>query len=439
MRDDASVDPALVTRLTAAVQAALEADATARVQSGRDRLERSGQQALAVKVCRDELVRIDTESLSEGRSPLDSAQERSLIGRVLALAVGLGPVELILVDPTVEEIVATRFDLVFVYRSDGSVEQLTERLWATEAEMVAWLSHLARTAGRTERQFNSQCPQLVMRLGDGLRLAASRDVSQHVTFALRRNTLGKVTLADLVGLEMFPEVIAEFLAACMRGTELRLVFSGPTGSGKSTMVRACMAEFGPLTRVVIIEDTAELDFFDPALHPNVESWEERLANNEGEGHVSPKDNVRHSLRYRPDWLVYGEVRSSDAAVPMLQAMTHGQSSLTTVHSPSAIGALDKLALYLGTGEDKLPREVAHDQLSQAVDFVIHLDRLPGGKRVVSEIVEVAGYDGTRCTTNTILGRDGSGRVSITNRLTGRHSEALRRAGFDDTRLGGGLR
>ena len=112
------------------------------------------------------------------------------------------------------------------------VEQLDERLWASEAEMTAWLSHLARTAGRTERQFNAQVPMLVMRLGDGLRLAATRDVSKHVSFALRRNTLGKVTLADLVGRQMLHRVVADLLRACMRSSEIRIVFSGPTGSGQ---------------------------------------------------------------------------------------------------------------------------------------------------------------------------------------------------------------
>ena len=205
---------------------------------GPARLGRGGQEALADKVLRQELQRIDTDRLATGAPRLTADEERALVERVLALSVGLGPVELLLADESVEEVVATRFDLVFVYRSDGSVEPLEERLWATEAEMEAWLAHLARTAGRTERQFNGQAPLLVMRLGDGLRLAATRDVSQHVSFALRRNTLGKVTLADLVGLGILPEPVGELLAACMRSSEIRLVFSGPTGSGKSTLVRA---------------------------------------------------------------------------------------------------------------------------------------------------------------------------------------------------------
>lgn len=429
----------VVVELTASVQEALVAEATERVQSGRARLDRRGQEVLAESVVRDRLQLLDAERLSSGAARLDELDEQRLMDRVLALSVGLGPVELLLADPKVEEIVATRFDLVFVYRSDGSVEQVDERLWSSEAELSSWLSHLARTAGRTERQFNPQAPMLVMRIGDGMRLAATRDVSRSVSFSLRRNTLGKVTLADLVGLGMMPTVVADLLRACMRASEIRVVFSGPTGSGKTTAVRACLGELGPLVRVVIVEDTAELDLFDPVLHPNVESWEARLPNNEGEGAIGQGAQVKHGLRYRPDWLVCGEVRDSDAAVPMLKAMTHGQSSLTTVHSATAVGALDKLALYLGTGEDRLPPEVAHHQLHQAIDFVVHLDRGADGQRRVLEIVEVAGFDGQRCTTNTIMTRDASGEPVTMRRLEQRHAVALRRAGFDDALLGGGFR
>lgn len=434
-----NVDLVLLTKLTAAVQTGLVDDATKRVQSGRPSLARSGQEALAESILRDELQRIDSERLSSNGVRLDESAEQLLIERVLALAVGLGPIEMLLLDEQVEEIVATRFDLIFVYRSDGTVEVVHERLWSSEAELVSWLSHLARTAGRTERQFNPQAPLLVMRLGDGLRLAATRDVSKNVSFSLRRNTLGKITLADLVGLGMITESIAGLLRAAMSSSEIRIVCSGPTGSGKTTMLRACLGELDRLDRVVVIEDTAELDLFDPVLHPNVESWETRLANNEGHGAITQGEQVKHALRYRPDWLVCGEVRDSDAAVPMLKAMTHGQSSLTTVHAASAVGALDKLALYLGTGEDKLPPEVAHNQLHQAVDFVVHLERGVDGRRRVTEVIEVAGFDGQRCTTNTVMELDDSGAPRTLRRLEQRHARLLGRAGFDDAALGGAFR
>ena len=203
------------------------------------------------------------------------------------------------------------------------------------------------------------------------------------------------------------------------------------------MARACLGELGPLQRPHIIEDTAEIDLWHAIDHPYVESWEERLANNEGEGAITQGPLVKHALRYRPDWLVAGEVRDSDAAVPMLKAMTHGQSSLTTVHAHSALAGLDKLALYLGTGEDKLSLEAAHHELSQAIDFVVHVERGVNGRRYVSEVIEVAGYENGRCTTNSVYSAEPSGVAGQSvQRLTRFHADKLTRAGFDIAELGG---
>lgn len=428
------LDRRIEVRVRERVLQVLEAELAARVDSGRTKLDAVGTEALALDVIARELQAIDAERLAANSNRLSPAVEQELTDQVLAMVVGLGPVELILADENVEEIIATRWDLVFVYRSDGSIELLDYQLWSSETELAEWLAHQARTAGRTERQFNAQRPLLVMRIGEGLRLAAHRDVAQHVGFALRRNTLGKVTLDDLVGLEMMPAPVAELLRAVMRSTEMRVVFAGPTGAGKSSMARACLAELSPDKHVVIIEDTAELDFFDEVTHPNVESWEVREANAEGEGGISMGELVKHGLRARPDWLVAGEVRDSDSSVPMVKAMTHGQSSLTTVHAADAVGALDKLAVYLGTGLDKLPATVAHQQLSLAIDFIVHADRLPDGRRYVTEIAEVEGFDGNRCTINQIFAHDIHGGPTGTGAMTDRRKTRLARAGFDSAQL-----
>ena len=433
-------DPQLSAELIRTVQDALEAEATRRSTNALPGLgDKTQREAFAVAVLKREFLKLDERRLSDGAARLTPADEAELTERVLAEAVGLGPADLLLADETIEEIVATRHDLVFVMRSDGTRELVDDVLWRSEKALTDWVAHLARTAGRTERQFNAQNPTLVMRIGEGLRLAATRDVSQHVSFALRRNTISKGGgLGGLVGRAMMPPVIADLFRACMASDEMRIVIVGGTAAGKTTLARACLDELDPMKRVVIIEDTAEIDLFDPALHPDVESWEERHANSEGEGAVTIGQLVKHALRYRPDWLVCGEVRESDAAVPMLKAMTHGQSSLTTVHANSAVAGLDKLALYLGTGEDRLPIDVAHHQLSQAIDFVVHVDRGVGGKRFVSEIAEVAGYDAGRSTTNTIYtAEDGDGHTM--QRLTQAHVTRLAAAGFDANALGGGWR
>ena len=431
----------LVTRLVEAVQTAMVAESARRATAGEPAIaSRLQQEAFVGKVLTGELQRIDALRAAGGVGRLTEADEEELRERVVADTVGLGPAELLLADRAVEEVMAPRWDLVFQGLADGSVRQVLEQPWRDEKAMAVWLAHLARTAGRTERQFNAQNPRLVMRVGEGLRLAATRDVSQHVSFTLRRNTMAKgADLGDLVGRGMMPDVVADLARAWMRSKQVRVGVVGATGAGKTTFVRACLSELDRLARVVVIEDTAEIDLFDADLHPNVESWEERLPNNEGEGAISLGDLVKHALRYRPDWLIVGEVRDADAAVPMLKAMTHGQASVTTVHAHTALAGLDKLALYLGTGEDRLPVDVAHHQLSQAIDFVVHVDRGIDGQRFVSEVIEVAGFDEGRATTNVIYTASAPGEGHTMQRLTQVHRTILEAAGFEPERLGGGWR
>jgi pilus assembly protein CpaF len=426
----------LVDEVTVEVREALTAEQTGRAQrDARPLVGRDALETFCVAVLQDVLDRVTRDRVARGEGRLSGADENELIDRVLDSVVRHGPVERFLADETVEEIVASRWDLVFVYRSDGSCRQVTETLWSSNRDLEEWVRHLAATAGRTERRFDAGAPLLVMRLGAGLRLAATREVSGHVTFALRRNTMGRVDLDGLVGRGTMPGQIAGLLTACMRCDLMRLVFSGATGAGKTTCSRALLHGLDRLRRLVIIEDTAELDVFDPVSHPNVDSWEARDANIEGEGEITLGQLVKHALRFRPDLLVAGEVRDSDAAVPMIKAMTHGQSSLTTVHASSAANAVEKLALYLATGEDRLPAETAHLQLRQALDFVVHLDRLADGRRVVREVVEIAGYESGRCTLNTIYELDGDSGRSY-QRLTQEHLARLRRVGFDERSLEG---
>lgn len=426
-------DP-MVRRLVRAVQQELAEDAARRADEGKAPLAVSAQRALAIKFLVGAFGRIDQERLAAGELRLSELEEQRITEEVIAGSTGLGAVDVLLSDDTIEEVVATRFDLVFTYHSDGSVRMLPRSPWSTVSELSDWLSFVARTKGRTERQFNSQTPLLVMRLGNGLRLAATRDVSQHVTFSLRRNILGKVTLADLVGLGMFPPVLGELFKAFALAHEMRWVIVGATSAGKTTLLRAQVNELPPERRLVIIEDTAEIEAFDETRHPNVESWEVRESNSEGLGAIGHDELVAHALRYRPDLLGVGECRTSASAVPMLKAMTHGQASVTTVHAYDARGGLDKLALFLGTGQEKIPIDAAHHQLSQAVDFLVHVDRGADGRRFVSEVVELAGFDGQRCTTNTIFTAADGGRTM--GRLTQPHADKLTRAGFDVTELGG---
>lgn len=429
-------DRELQTMLVAEVRDALAAEASRRSSGDGDpNLSEDGQRALAVEVLRSAFRRLHEEAIAARRHGLSPAEEADVERSVLAVTVGRGPFDVLLADPSVEDIVASRHDLLFTYHSDGSCRRVHDRFWTSDHELLAFLAHVARTAGRTERAFNAQQPLLTMRIGEGLRLAAQAHVAQHTTFCLRRNTLGDVTLTQLADTGMFPPLLADLLAALARAPEMRVAIGGATGAGKTTLARAMLNGLPPEHRLVIIEDTAEMDLFDACAHPNVESWERREANSEGEGEIGLGELVRHGLRNRPDLLIVGEVRGSDAAIPMLEAMTHGQASLTTVHADDAHGVLAKLALFLGKGDGAMAPAAAHNNLSMAVDFVVHVDRGTAGGRFVSEVVEIAGFDGSQVLTNTVY-RAEDGDARFTMRLTDPHVRKLQRAGFDPARLGG---
>ena len=287
----------LVRDLTRIVQHELAEVSAHRVDEGQPALSFEAQQALAMKTLTNELRRLDQHRVAGGELRLSESDEAQIVSAVLAAATGLGPVDVMLEDESIEEIVGSRFDRLFTYHSNGRVVPLEHSPWATESEVLQWLSFVARTKGRTERQFNAQNPLLVMRLGEGLRLAATRDVSQHVTFALRRNALGKVSLADLVGLGMFPPVLESMFRAFVMAHEMRWVVVGSTAAGKTTFVRAQLNELPPERRVVVIEDTAELDMFDELLHPNVESWEVARVEQRGRGrgHASTSSSPMPSV------------------------------------------------------------------------------------------------------------------------------------------------
>ena len=359
------------------------------------------------------------------------------MAEVIAATCGLAQADLILADPTVEEIVFPRFDQGFTYHSDGICRRTTVR-FDSDAAMRGWLSYLAATKGGTGRSFNAQQPLLVLQLGEGLRLAATCEVSEHTSFTLRRNTMGRVEISRLVELGMFPEMVGDLLRALTLAPEMRVVVVGATAAGKTTLVRAMLNELPPYVRVGIVEDTREIGLRDDVEHPNVESFEVREANSQGEGAVSMGDLVKHLFRYRVDKLIVGEVRGADAAVPMLHAMTNGMSSLTTTHEHTARGGLDKLAEMLAQGTATtagMDLGLAKVQVARAVDVAIHVDRGRGGRRFLSEIVEVSGHEGDQILTQQIYAADHAGEQTAWNRVSSPVvTDKLRRAGFADTRV-----
>ncbi len=395
-----SMDEDLFKDLVELARNAIQDAQAEAVSAGRSRLSYEAMEALAIDVVQNGLDSDARARVETGRRTLSAEQERTLLVRVVRFITGLGPIEELLADEEVEELYG-HYDYVQMDKG-GQPVAVARNVWPSEEAMLEWLADMARNRGLTERQFNAGAPMLVLRLRAGMRLSAVRDVSQRAVFNLRRNTLSHVTLPMLVQRSMVPPHIGELLEAAMSCQLMRIVFVGATGAGKTTLARACLDELPPEKNVVIIEDTAEIDMWHRERHPLFHSLEVREANSEGEGHIPIADMVKQALRHRPDWFSVGECRDGDTAAEMLKAMTSGHSSLTTVHAESAQGGIGKMALMLAMSEARLTLPVAHNLIAEGVDLIIHVAKDPQtGIRGLTEVVEVAGFDGEQATVNQI--------------------------------------
>src|SRR5207248_11506289 len=321
---------------------------------------------------------------------LDEVDRRELCERVLRLATGLGPLEPLLADPSVDEVMVNGPDSVWVER--GGRIQPAGIAFAAEADLLHAIERILAPLGRRVDEASPLCDA---RLPDGSRVNVvipplALGGSCLTTRRFRRRGC---SLEELVANGTLAAPLAEFLARCVRARASILV-SGGTGSGKTTTLNALSGEIPDGERIVTIEDAAELRL----RQRHVVRLESRPPNVEGRGEVTIRALVRNALRMRPDRIVVGEVRGGEA-LDMLQALNTGHDgSLTTVHANSAEDALrrvETLALMAGVG---LPHSAVREQVASAIALVVHQARTQAGARrveSVAEVVRVAGSLGTR--------------------------------------------
>ncbi|MEX2196873.1 MAG: CpaF family protein [Thermoleophilaceae bacterium] len=334
---------------------------------------------------------VDVRAMVEREAAALSESEReSLHARVVRLAAGLGPLEPLLADPAVDEVMVNGPDRVYVERA-GRVEH-TGVAFGSADELLHAIERILAPLGRRVDEASPLCDA---RLADGSRVNVvipplSLDGP---CLTIRRFRPRGFSLDDLVENGTLTAPLAGFLAGCVRSRASILV-SGGTGSGKTTTLNALSGAIPEEERIVTIEDAAEL-----ALRQrHVVRLEARPPSLEGRGEVSIRQLVRNALRMRPDRIVVGEVRGAET-LDMLTALNTGHDgSLTTVHANSpedALRRLETLALMAGVG---LPHAAVREQVAAALDLVIHQARLPDGSRrveAVSEVVRVAGGAGAR--------------------------------------------
>ncbi|MBV6415648.1 MAG: hypothetical protein CMLOHMNK_00161 [Steroidobacteraceae bacterium] len=326
--------------------------------------------------------------------PHGAADTAALVRFVVDEAIGLGPLEALLADDSVSEIMVNGAGRVFVERA-GRLEPSAARFTSEQALRAV----IDRVVSRVGRRVDESSPLVDARLPDGSRVNVVLQPLSLCGAALtiRKFARRRLEVSDLVARGSISESMVTFLAECVRHRR-NIVVSGGTGSGKTTLLNVLSALIPPSERIVTIEDAAELQL----AHENLVPLEARLANIEGRGAITIRDLVRNALRMRPDRIVVGECRGGEA-LDMLQAMNTGHDgSLTTAHANGPRDLLSRLeVMVLMSGVD-LPLAAVREQIAAAIDLIVHVERFSCGARRVTHIVEVTGLDAGVISTQEIF-------------------------------------
>jgi pilus assembly protein CpaF len=326
--------------------------------------------------------------------PLTSADRRALLNEIASDVLGYGPIDPLLNDPDVTEVMANGpYDVYF--EKAGRIVKSDVRF----VDEVHLRRIIDKIVGQIGRRVDEATPMVDARLPDGSRVNAiiSPLAIGGPYLTIRKFAVDPFQEADLISFGTLTQRVADFLRACVRG-RLNVLISGGTGSGKTTTLNVVSAYIPGDERIITVEDAAELQ-----LHQeHVLTLESRPANIEGQGQVTIRDLVRNTLRMRPDRIVVGEVRDA-AALDMLQAMNTGHDgSLTTVHSNTPRDTLSRIeTMVLMAGFD-LPVRAIREQIAAAVDLIIHVSRLKDGTRRVTHVTEVEGMEGEIITLQDIF-------------------------------------
>ncbi|MBI1859295.1 MAG: Flp pilus assembly complex ATPase component TadA [Deltaproteobacteria bacterium] len=347
-------------------------------------------------VLRAKTKTVVVELLDKEDHPFRSRDEiQKLVKEILDEALELGPIQDLLADESVNEVMVNRKDQIYVERGGKLIK--TQLSFSGTAQLLGVIERIVAPLGR---RIDEKTPYVDARLADGSRVHAIIPplAVQGPMITIRKFSKNRLGPKDLVKFGSMTEEMADFLRACIEA-RLNVVISGGTGSGKTTLLNV-MASFIPSNeRILTIEDAAELQL--PQDH-----WgrlETRPANIEGKGEVSIRDLVRNSLRMRPDRIVVGECRAGEA-LDMLQAMNTGHDgSMTTVHSNSPRDAIARLETLVMMAGMELPAKAIREQIASAVNLIVQQSRLSDGSRKVTSITEVVGMQGDVVTLQEIFG------------------------------------
>jgi pilus assembly protein CpaF len=344
-------------------------------------LERLAQPERRVRV-RSEVLAV----LREERAILPARTVTEVINQVSDEVVGLGPLERLLRDPEVSEVMVNGADDVFVERK-GRIDRVDGLVFEGEGQVLHLIERIVAPLGL---RVDESMPFVDARLSDGSRVNAIIPPLSLCgpIITIRKFTLRPFTPQDLVRLGALTEPMMDFLGACVRA-KANIVISGGTGSGKTSLLGVISSFIPPAERLITIEDAAELRL----PQPHVVSLEARPPNVEGAGEVTVRTLVRNALRMRPDRIIVGEVRGGEA-LDMLQAMNTGhEGSLSTAHANSPRDLLSRLETMALMSDVELPVSHVREQIAGALDVIVHMSRTSDGTRVVARISAVEGLRG----------------------------------------------
>jgi pilus assembly protein CpaF len=362
-----------------------------------------------------EIREIAERLLTEESAPLSRKQRQLIVERIENEVMGLGPLEPLLADPTISDILVNGFETIYIERR-GKLER-TNAQFTNHAHLLNTIDRIVSAVGR---RIDESSPMVDARLADGSRVNAiipplSIDGA---TLSIRRFGIDLLSMDNLVELQSLTAEVALVLKAIIKA-RLNVLVSGGTGSGKTTMLNILSGYIPEDERIVTIEDSAELQL----RQPHVVRLETRPANIESKGEVTSRDLVRNSLRMRPERIIVGEVRGGEA-LDMLQAMNTGHDgSLTTIHANAPRDSLSRIENMVSMAGVNFPINALRSQIASAIDIVLQIARLEDGKRKLISVQEINGMEGDIITMSELFsfqreGIDEEGNVNGKLRATG---------------------
>lgn len=387
-------------------------------------------ETISKEQARGQINEICEKLISELHLPINLSSRQHLIKLIIDEVLGLGPLETLLADPSISDILVNSFDRIYVERR-GKLEQVSIK-FHSNAHLLNIIDRIVSSVGR---RIDESSPMVDARLEDGSRVNAIIPplALDGPALSIRRFSVDKLNAEQLINIGSITTQMNELLKGSVKG-KLNILVSGGTGSGKTTLLNMLSGYIPSDERIVTIEDSAELQL----QQPHTVRLETRPANIEGRGEISQRDLVKNCLRMRPDRIVIGEVRGGEA-LDMLTAMNTGhEGSLTTLHANSPRDALGRLEYMVCMAGFDMPVSNIRTQIASAIDLVVQLERLEDGTRRVTSIQEINGMEGEVITMSEIFrfvreGREQNGDIigkfNSTGVIPGFHSK-LKQHGID---------